>query len=672
MPCGLSKFKELKPAWVWEPTYATCLCPYCYTMRLLQLGLVRVYREAARPGNTCACAWCTARKREGVDGIAPPHHAKVIAAQRYCEKETAPEDSGFEGTYPTYRPGCFLSDLPANRRKFFESELGCVQCESCCKTHIFPSPGGECTFMDADKEVRYRRYVETPSGFKLLEYTSCSRREFAERYLKHYGTWVSHRYQVDWQDAATDCFIKNEHDPVKKLKIRPRCCVTCDQDFAMGYDCKHGDGQKDEHWTTRTIQMHTMVSYHEWEAHMVDKIDPSKHPSRRMDVDYYMSDDKHHDAHYVADNLEDCMNRWIAANQVRHIEELILISDGGPNHYKCRQNWRNLSLLVAKYAKDNVALKVHQSIRGEHHGKGVVDGFNATGKGAFRRVEKRRLHDEGRMETSHIDDAASAVRIGNASKRRKIEGQAELPLVPRKGRNYVAQNITYHETHVTDLEARRANYADTIALEGTHTHFHFYAVAENVLDIRFLTCCCHNCRAERWSQCCNRRYVGKWKRHELQKLNKVGVELRRVTRRDLSDAIANDLTGEEEAVAVFTQLGSGGQSYWLLKPTGKPWIVQNNAFECPISKEKFEVGERVIQGEWYDIVDKRQGLYEFRPDLGVFTVPTLMLRAGGGEDPIRLEKMQPRGRSSRQFYKLDGELGRRIEYLIDHVHRDNQ
>ena len=32
LPCALAKFKECKPAWIWEPTYATCLCPYCFEM----------------------------------------------------------------------------------------------------------------------------------------------------------------------------------------------------------------------------------------------------------------------------------------------------------------------------------------------------------------------------------------------------------------------------------------------------------------------------------------------------------------------------------------------------------------------------------------------------------------------------------------------------------------
>ena len=87
MPCRKTKFKELKPAWIWEETFATCLCPYCFEMRLYQAGYVGVMRKAARPENLCVCEWCLVQKQNGRDGIPPPYHAKFVAAKRYCESE---------------------------------------------------------------------------------------------------------------------------------------------------------------------------------------------------------------------------------------------------------------------------------------------------------------------------------------------------------------------------------------------------------------------------------------------------------------------------------------------------------------------------------------------------------------------------------------------------------
>ena len=173
-----------------------------------------------------------------------------------------------------------------------------------------------------------------------------------------------------------------------------------DIDFAMAYDVKHGDTMKSEHWQSGSIQMHTMVSYHDWDREFALNVDPAKHPSRRMEVNYFMSDDKHHDAFCAAENIERKLDDWAEEEP----EELVIISDGGPNHYKCRQNWHNLSRLVAKFSQDNRPLKLHQSVRGDHHGKGLVDGFNGTGKGNLRRVEKRKNHDETNMETAHIDN----------------------------------------------------------------------------------------------------------------------------------------------------------------------------------------------------------------------------------------------------------------------------
>ena len=209
LPCKLTKFKELKPPWIWEESFATCLCPYCYTMRLFMLGYVVLCRKAARPENTCMCGWCEQQKRNGRDGISPPGHAKVLAAKRYCEKKVAPIDSGFDGVYPTYAPACICKDLSTKRQHFFTEKFGaaaCVPCEDCPTFNIFPAPTEVCSFMDdADGEVRYRQYGTVPdTSYTYMEYTSCNRREFAVRHLEHYSKWVSHRYHTDWQDAVSD------------------------------------------------------------------------------------------------------------------------------------------------------------------------------------------------------------------------------------------------------------------------------------------------------------------------------------------------------------------------------------------------------------------------------------------------------------------------------------
>jgi hypothetical protein len=216
----------------------------------------------------------------------------------------------------------------------------------------------------------------------------------------------------------------------------------------MAYSTKHGKGLKAEHWTSASIQMHTVVSYHDWDEHIKPKVDPCKrHSARKMEVDYFMSNDKHHDAFYVADNQDKLEDKWDTTGEV----ENFIISDGGPNHYKCRQNWANLAERKGNRKRSAAEMAdcqgqpepearfrkqrrcIHQSIRGENHGKGVGDGFNATGKACFGRHERRDINNDEDMTVSHINNASDCVRVGNKDqeKKRKADGwQEDTPQAP--------------------------------------------------------------------------------------------------------------------------------------------------------------------------------------------------------------------------------------------------
>lgn len=358
-----------------------------------------------------------------------------------------------------------------------------------------------------------------------------------------------------------------------------------------------------------------------------------------------------------------------------NIQELLLISDGGPNHYKTRLNWYQMSMLPTLYyyqdASGNLKpLRVSQAVRGEHHGKGLVDAFNATGKAPMSRKEKRRAHDEAEMQTSHINHAADAVRVGNADAAKRLlkkgEGQRNVPFKPRRGRNYVAESIAYHETESAELERMRAAFGDCDVLEGTHTHFQFNFVREGVVDMRFLSCVCHSCRKEYDpAKCYNMRYIGQLMRGEMRKKRAVGDN--RAIRREQANTIADQLTGNEDAVAIFTQLGEGTQRMWLLKPKGKPYVLKKK-FQCTVSGEKFDAGERVLQGWWYDRLGKREDLYEFKEQLGLFTVPASMLRAGGQEIPIKLSKYKHNAR----YLVLEESTRLAIDNAIDTAFRDRE
>ena len=422
-----------------------------------------------------------------------------------------------------------------------------------------------------------------------------------------------------------------------------------------------------------------------WSPEFQINVQPGVHSSRRLDVDYHLSDDKHKDAFYVAQNVRHKLNSAFKTGEaevggikvsVVSIEELLLISDGGPNHYKTRLNWYQMSLLPAQYynkdADSNLQpLKVSQAVRGEHHGKGLVDAFNATGKAPMRRKEKHRTHDEEAMQTSHIDCAKDAVRVGNqdTEKRnlKKGEGQGNVPFRPRRGRNYIAESITYHETDSKELERMRVVFGDCDVLEGTHTHFQFNFVREGTVDMRFLTCVCHSCRREyNPANCSNIAYVGMLMRGEMSRKGAVGDN--RALRRQLAHAIADELTGHEDAVAVFTQLGEvRGERMWLLKPKGKPYVLTQR-FKCTVSGEEFDAGERVLQGWYYARLGSREELYEYKPHLGLFTVPASMLRAGGKEIPIKLTEYQ----HNAHYLEVDAHTRAAISNIMDTTFRDRE
>ena len=51
--CGVAKWTEGKPEYVKKPGHKTCLCPYCFKMKLLMVAFVRQVRLQAKPNNKC-------------------------------------------------------------------------------------------------------------------------------------------------------------------------------------------------------------------------------------------------------------------------------------------------------------------------------------------------------------------------------------------------------------------------------------------------------------------------------------------------------------------------------------------------------------------------------------------------------------------------------------------
>ena len=141
--------------------------------------------------------------------------------------------------------------------------------------------------------------------------------------------------------------------------------------------------------------------------------------------------------------------------------------------------------------------------------------------------------------------------------------------------------------------------------------------------------------ARQWDSCVNKHIVGEWREVQQRLLDQRGVSAHQAIRHQLSDKIADKLlTRMCEVVAVFTQHCQ--HRFWLAKPISKPWVVAEGAeFECPSSGETFGPGERVLTVHYYDRLDRSADIFKLREDLGVFCIPTSMLRVGD-EQPIQL------------------------------------
>ena len=170
--------------------------------------------------------------------------------------------------------------------------------------------------------------------------------------------------------------------------------------------------------------------------------------------------------------------------------------------------------------------------------------------------------------------------------------------------------------------------------------------------------------------CITKGYVGEWARQEIEVIGAASDRDHSAVRSQRAGEIADSLTGEEDVVALFTTEDPRGDRMWLMKPKGTPWTVEEN-YTCPKSGEKYGAGERVLKGEYYEKVARSKDLYEFRPDLGVLSVPARMLRAGGMAEPIQLELQAPRSdRHTRKFYKLHEDSSARITDLIVNMFKD--
>ena len=97
---------------------------------------------------------------------------------------------------------------------------------------------------------------------------------------------------------------------------------------------------------------------------------------------------------------------------------------------------------------------------------------------------------------------------------------------------------------------------------------------------------------------------------------------------------------------------------------------------CPNSGISFGAGEQILTVEYFERLSGRavhDACFKFRPELGSFIVPALMLRGGGSKANITLCKTTPTLRTAPQheFYELEPRSLENILTSIKDVFKDN-
>ena len=201
-------------------------------------------------------------------------------------------------------------------------------------------------------------------------------------------------------------------------------------------------------------------------------------------------------------------------------------------------------------------------------------------------------------------------------------------------------------------------------------HFQFQFKREGVIGMRFLSCLCDHCKVKEWEKCVNKARVGEWCEVEIQERTAKGVAAQKGKRNARASTVSGSLK-EGDVVAVFTHVDLHDHRFWLAKVAELPSVCRA-PMACPVSKVEFSVDEAVLKVHWYDRIGMKSTEFAFKPDLGLFTIPVSMLRAGGADLPLALDVQPARTRHGTDIHVLSDELNSEILQRMNHIFKDKE
>ena len=339
--CSISQFYDERPRWVKKPKQESSLCPYCYGMKLFMIPCARMLEQVRAAPNKCKCSFCEFHKGEAAAHVAVPRHYSDLFKRLFCPKHVAPTESGFSGNYPCYKPCCLLKLLkPSDRKKI----PGIIECENCCNYinihSLVIAIADLCnrlnTFGTKDKsrfqgqeiQGNKARLEKSTNGPRYLGLCLHMNSSHSSRYKSITGT----RYRVDWQD---------EFGKIIYSLPRPGRTVLA-MDFGMSWEMCNAQERKQDFFQHETVIIHSCASYSEWPAVM--KVIKGKHGVQRLDGLFGLSDDPKHDPVFVEEHVNQMIKIFDTQRKQDgrcEMDWLVIVTDGGPGHYKQRKNFYN-------------------------------------------------------------------------------------------------------------------------------------------------------------------------------------------------------------------------------------------------------------------------------------------------------------------------------------------
>ena len=152
---------------------------------------------------------------------------------------------------------------------------------------------------------------------------------------------------------------------MKSSLIANQCLFVLD--FAENYAFVEQDAVQGQHWNNNQCTLHLTVIYYVEDG------------ETKCASFCFVSDDLRHDAAAVNSYLQELFNEIKVL--IPNLEKVIAWSDGGPNHYKNRFNFANISTFLSDFR-----FVIEWHFFATCHGKNAGDGIGGTTKRLIRRA----------------------------------------------------------------------------------------------------------------------------------------------------------------------------------------------------------------------------------------------------------------------------------------------